>query len=73
MTAKAIGSTWIGCEATDESGMYTRVKISVTQDLHVTSIDKDSKSSEIFSLSGQRQAILKKGVNIVDGKKVIMK
>ena len=39
----------------------------------IYSTGMDSTNSEIFSLSGQRQTILKKGVNIVNGKKVIMK
>lgn len=39
----------------------------------IYSIGSDSKESVVYSISGQRQPVLKKGVNIVNGKKVIKK
>ncbi len=39
----------------------------------IFSMSKDSKNSAVFNLSGQNLNIMKKGVNIIDGKKVIKK
>ena len=39
----------------------------------ISSIKAETENAEIYNLAGQRMSGLKKGINIVNGKKVLVK
>lgn len=74
VTAKSPGSTIITCEAFDGSGAVATCSVTVTDPSGISTVMMTEKAGvPIYAPSGQRLSAPRKGINIVGGKKVIVK
>ena len=69
---RELGQTFINVETANGKTAYC--KLTVNPPSGIEDVNADSyTNSRVFSLSGQRLAAPKKGINIIGGKKVIVK
>lgn len=76
VTGKSVGNTTIICKANDGSGVSATCTVTVTDnptgitDVQLTPTPDDVK---VYDLQGRRLAKPVKGINIIDGKKVVIR
>ncbi len=73
VTGVAAGTTWISVETANGKSDWFKITVNAPS-VPVESVTIDAPAdSPVFSLSGQRLAAPKKGINIIGGKKVVVK
>jgi hypothetical protein len=73
-TTLAAGKAYLAIPNTSTSGAPQFVSMDIEGTITgIKNIDADVTGKAVFNLSGQRQSGLKKGINIVGGKKIVVK